>query len=109
MQDERLTARPRLQRMINMTEKAYEISMISGTQCPDGRHFQELVCIDEEKKVIRILLPVTNNCEDMPFGESRRCKDCEYYDTCEIQAPCEVVLGRKLVIVDRGEVAQEKN
>ena len=92
-----------------MTEKAYRIGHISGIQCKDGRHFQELACMADDKSVIRIILPVTNMCEYMPFGDSHRCNECEYKETCEIQAPYEVELGRKLVIVDRGEFVQNVN
>lgn len=92
-----------------MSERVYEIGLISGTTCKDGRHFQELVCVAEDKSVIRIVLPVSNTCEYMPFGESSRCNDCEYKESCEIQSPCEVELGRKLVIVDKGEFVQDIN
>lgn len=89
-----------------MSESVFEISMVSGTQCKDGRHFQELVCVGENNHIIRVLLPVSNPCENMPFGESRRCLECEYKETCEIMSPCEVEIGRRLVIVDKGEIAK---
>ncbi len=51
-----------------MVEAAYKIAQIIGTSCKDGRHFQELVCVGADNHIIRVLLPVTNNCEYMPFG-----------------------------------------
>jgi hypothetical protein len=81
-------------------EKAYEIKLISVSVCKDGRHFIDLNCIAEDGSQITVVLPASNLCEEMPFRDSHRCNECEYSETCEIMAPYEIELGRKLIIVE---------
>jgi hypothetical protein len=83
-----------------MSEKAYEIKLISGSRCKDGRHFTELNCVADDGRRITVVLPTTNLCEEMPFRDSHRCNNCEYNDTCQVMAPYEIELGRKLIIVE---------
>jgi hypothetical protein len=87
-------------------EQVFEISMILGIDCKNGKKYQELVCIAEDKKVIRVLVPVTNECSYTPEEGSWQCNECEYKNTCEIMEPCNIQLGEKLIIVDKGEVAE---
>jgi hypothetical protein len=76
-----------------MSDEILEIGLISGIFCRDGRHFQELICSDENGKDVRIMLPTSRVC-----GESIDCEDCEEDETCELQDFYETDIGRKLII-----------
>jgi hypothetical protein len=76
-----------------MTEEVLRIGLISGISCPDGRHFQELVCADPDGKDVRVVVPTCHTC-----GEDVSCTRCAKLDDCEMQDSYEIDLGRKLII-----------
>lgn len=84
-------------------ETAYKIGLVSGITCKDGRHFQEINCVAKDGKMLTILLPTTNTCENFPDESCDVCRECEDKDTCEIMAPCDIEVGRSLIIVDNNE------
>lgn len=75
-----------------MSEEVLTIGLESGIECPDGRHFLELVCTDSNGNDVRVLLPSSEPCEQ------EVCDQCSKCDTCEIMCPVEIELGRKIII-----------
>lgn len=75
-----------------MSEEVLMINMLSGITCPDGRHFQELVCSGKDGKDVRVVLPVSHPCGD------NDCESCTHNDVCDSQDTYEVDFGRKLII-----------
>ena len=75
-----------------MTEEVFEIILISGITCPDGRQFSELVCCDKDGKNVNILIPVSGVCEQ------EACDQCSKFETCEMMIPVDIALGRNVII-----------
>ena len=92
-----------------MTERSYTLAYSSDKKDKNGAHFKELICMSEDKRIIRLLLPVSNTCDYMPFRDIKECLDCDYCETCKLEAPCDIDMSRKLVIVSEGETIQDFN
>ncbi len=82
-----------------VVEEHYKIHMISGMDCKDGRHFNELTCTDKDGKPVKILVEVTNRCELISAGGLEVCESCEMLDACEICEPSQISLGGSVVVV----------
>jgi hypothetical protein len=51
-----------------------------------------LVCNDKDGNIVNVLIPVSGVCEQ------EVCDQCSKYETCEMMAPVDIDLGRKIII-----------
>lgn len=75
-----------------ITEEVLTVQCISAYGCPDGRHYQELVCTDVNNEDIIIIIPTTPPCDQDV------CPSCNKEEKCSLSFPYEIELDRKLII-----------